>query len=618
MRVLSKAEALQETIATIKGKKHPHYERVTTLADKYLRLITGENLEPLLKQFNPREDSEMFKQRVALTKSVVGAVSNKVKGPFQKVARSNNVTRELIFTDDPDKNRISNLESALEEFWGDESLDDYMEDRIISLSFSDPNSFIVTEQMEINGEIKVFPFEVSSYDAVNYQYTNNQLDFLVVSPNKTKYTTYTAEFALVLVKKFTAENPDANGDIPKKEMPKGVNLVTDTEQISEKAGETQIKIGASIYDIWLVPNECKEIPAIRVGYLRDDLTDGNTYLTPMHHGIPRMEKILKSDSELDMTISLHTFPQKLQYVQKCPGNPAVGEICDNGTIRHREEQCGTCKGQGYLFHTSAQDALIYPLPTQEELNAGHQPMDLDKILVYKHPAIELIKFQNEYTRQLEDETVKDVFISQNFEKANGVQTATEITNDLESVYDTLWPFARKFSSIYKKQVRITACHNKLDNGLTVVHKFPKDLKFKTLGQLFEDLKKAVDANAPEFVIRQINDDIASKIWHDNPTALKKYNVKQQHAPFSGKTAQQIHDIISSGRSTEAKALLWVEFENILQQLQDESMNSEEETPRSFFDIPYEERVELIEAKLQEVIVQKATERGVGALNLPPT
>ncbi len=597
---------------TVEGHRHPYYERVTGLADKYMMLMTGEDIEPLLQQFNPNEDEDMFAQRVRITKTIVGAVSGKVKGPFEKVARSNNVTKKFIFSGDDTETQLTELESILDEYWGDETLDDYMQQRMLDLAFSDPNSFLVTEMLTTKeGEedvVHVFPFEVSSYEAVNYHYTNNTLDYLIVFDGARKYTMYTKEYTIVLIEKKDEEDKDQKDVI----VP-GDSIMSVTDA-SREEDETKMKIGSKIFEVRYVPNECNEIPAIRIGYKRDEKTHGNTFVSPMQKAVPRLEKIIKSDSELDLVVSLHAFPQKLQLLQRCQGQPAQNKICDHGRIRGTDNQkCPKCNGTGWAFHTSAQSALTYEMPTQDELNNGATIPDLDKLIAYKHPGIDIIKFENEYTRQLEDDVIKDVYLSQNFEKSSGPVTATEIEYDMDSVYDTLYPFARKFSAIYKKQVRIAACYVDLDEGLKVVHQFPKDFKLKTISQLLAERKAAEEANVPEFMKNQIDIDIAEKMLFDNPAALQKFRAKQQHLPFIGKSAAQIQDIITSGRSTRENSILWTEFENIMRELEDESF--EGDNPMSFYDKPYKERVQLINAKVAEFMTVKSSELGVGSLDI---
>ena len=621
MKVLDFGGAMQVLSKTVKGTRHPYYERVTNLADLYLKLMTGENIDSLLVQFNPREDDEQFEQRKRITKTIVGAVGGKIKGPFEKVARSNNVTKKLMVNGDNSKADLDKLQDSLDSYWGDETLDDFMDTRILDLSFSDPNSFIITEMFKQSSqdELKIFPFEVSSHEAVNFHYTNNSLDFLIVFDGQKRYTMYTKDFSIVLVEKKNTKHKE------QKDITVEGELVTIDAQINEigtQPGQTKIDIGSRTFMIRVVENMCSSIPAIRVGYKRDEMTGGNTYVSPLQKAVPRMEKIIKADSELDLTIALHTFPQKLQYAQRCLGDPIRNEICEGGYLRGKDGAiCKKCQGSGFIFHNSAQSAIMYEMPPQDEMNQGAQLPDLDKLVVYKSPDINLIKFQNDYARMLEDLCIKDVFISQNFEKNNGSTTATEINFDMQSIYDTLYPFARKFSSIYKKQVRITACYLLVNEGLKVVHQFPKDFKLKSTDQLLAERKAAEDANAPEFFKKQLDLDIAEKVYHDNPIALNKFKVKQQHMPFAGKTQQQIQDIIAAGRTTKENALLWVEFENIMQSLEDQYAQElalgeiTKDTSLSFYDLPYQERLVRITEQLQLLMGMKASELGIGSLAL---
>ena len=608
MTTFNKSNALKVLNATLKGERHKYYDRTIELAKKYLALNTGEDIELLLRQFDLRESPELFKQRTAITKSIVGAVSEKIMNPFYKVARSTNVTKEIIYTEDKTKEKILNLNEKLGVFYGDESMNDYLESQLVSLSFIDPNSFIVIEREIIDNKTsEVYPFEVPSQNAYDYRYTNNKLDYLIVghswteiSKNKEskddtiieleKQTLYSSEFTVVL------------NQIQKEDLSFDLELIGSFDNASKSANETYIMINDKAYIVWIVDNECKEVPAISVGYKRDPITRNKTFVSPMHKAMPRMEKSIKSDSELDLTISLHTFPQKLQAVQRCVGT--TNTPCENGKVRFTEKVCQVCKGTGEITMTSSQEMITVPMPTADERRKGAELIDLEKLLTYKTPPIDLIKFQDEYTRRLEKDAVKDVFSSDAFEKSQVSTTATEKILDMDSIYDTLYPFGKKYSAIYKKIVRVSACY--LSSGeLTVRHSFPKDLKLKSTSQLIEELKMAEDSNAPQFFKTQLSNDIAQKIWHDDKQALNKYKIKQQHIPFHGKSKDEISQIINAGLSTKENITLFIEFENIFKQLEDEAI--EQETPISFYELPYKQRVELISNKVKEIIQIKSNE-----------
>src|SRR5699024_7354511 len=128
-------------------------------------------------------------------------------------------------------------------------------------------------------------------------------------------------------------------------------------------------------------------------------------------------KIVKLISEADLSKTLHAFPQKMQYVQPCMGDE--NNSCREGRDRDGNV-CGACNGKGYIFHTSAQDAVIMPLPRRNE-----EIVDLDKLLVYKYPPIDLLQFQEEIIDKYEQKIHASIFNTLSLVKKTVVATATE-------------------------------------------------------------------------------------------------------------------------------------------------------------------------------------------------
>lgn len=74
---MDKVKGLEVLIDVIKNdRRHPDYNRVTSLADKYFKLVTGKGIEKLLQQIITRETDEEFAQRTNITKSVCPAILN--------------------------------------------------------------------------------------------------------------------------------------------------------------------------------------------------------------------------------------------------------------------------------------------------------------------------------------------------------------------------------------------------------------------------------------------------------------------------------------------------------------------------------------------------------------
>jgi len=472
-----------------------------------------------------------------------------------------------------------------------------METRFVDLSFSDPNAFIVIEFNEFDPtteKAKPFPVEVSSKEAINYKYVNNVLKYLLVEKSmsfKIKspagkeqlkegnlYILYTKDFSIKMTQ-FDGKNSL-------------INKTIDIEQLVPETTQS-VLLGSRYFRVELFEPKGLEIQAIRVGYKRDLVTYNRTFVSPFQAALPRMMKTIKSISELDLTTTLHVYPQKLQYIQSCSGDIAKGDICLKGVNRNGDK-CGVCNGTGVVMHRSTADAITLPLPKRNE-----DLMDLDKLLVYKNPSIELIKYQEEYVDKLEVKSLRDVFTSDSFTRLIATKTATEKEMDMESVYDTLLPFANKYSSVWKKIVRVSAKFTDNGDNIVVNHKFPKDFKLKTIKALLIDLEQADKSNAPTFIKAQIANDIAEKMWSDSPDALNRFKVKQQHEPFSGKTPEEITIGINQGDVTRFDRVLYGSYESIIREIEAEKLAKKID----FFKLSYDKRAELIKEKVNSFISQ---------------
>jgi len=369
--------------------------------------------------------------------------------------------------------------------------------------------------------------------------------------------------------------------------------------IEEFENGTVVKLGNGFFDLKLGEPRAGQVQACRVGYKRDISTGCRTMVSPMQPAVPRMMKTIKSISELDLTTTLHTFPQKIQYVENCKG--ANGNTCRGGR-NNKNDKCSECKGTGVSIHKSSADAITFPMPKDKE-----DMMDLNNLLVYKNPPVELIKWQDEYIEKLERKSLTDVFVSESLNQITKTQTATEKELDMESIYDTLFPYANKFSACYIKFGTITAIFIDEENAV-IVHKFPKDFKMKTEKALLIDLKSAKDADAPPFLKTEIENDIANKVYADNPIMMRKYKVKQQHIPFSGKTPEEITMSINMNLTTKFDKILYANFDSIIQEIEQEGIKNSSD----FYLMPYDKRAEVIKKKVDEYISKIDSEKAAAS------
>ena len=541
------------------NKKHADYQRTVDLAKEYKAHVSGVGIDDYLKRFAKREDEEMFEQRKRLTNSISQSVASSLQKPFYKVARNKNVKKK--FTLKGDKNREEIVQKMISGFYGTnelntKGLDFWLKNRFIELTFTDPNAFVVIEweAKPENVPLEPYPYEVNSIDAYDYIYKHGVLNELFTRQSETIiYIDKDGAEKEKVVDAFTLYEIGSSLKVveycPKYFEAKGI-VIDETRQVTFV--ENEIHFIATYNETNL-----DFIPAFRVGYIRDTATDGRTFVNPFESAMPYFRKALKAVSELDLSITLHTFPQKLQYVTKCKGKGT--KKCNNGMVSGTQTVCSECKGSGLQIHTSGQDAIYFPLPdTPDEM------FDLDKILVYKQPPIDLIKFQDDYVRNLKKDAHLSVYNSNMFlaEDPQFAKTATEVNTNTQGIFDTLFPYTEKFSEVWKTAVKVFVRLSGFLTDFELIHIFPTDLEIKTVAVLMAELKLANESEAPSYFRDAILEEIANQVYEGDELGREKHFIRHKFFPFSGKTETEIQFLMASPYVSNFTKVLYANFEAI--------------------------------------------------------
>jgi hypothetical protein len=551
---------------------HEDYDRVTELADKYFKLDTGKKIEDLLARIITRETEEEFKQRTDITKSVCPAVLNSTKLPYQKVTRKQPIVRKIDYPGDTEAKKLE-LESYISKYWGDKSLEKYLEYSFVEYNYTDPNAFLITEFASFDNlkeKAQPYPFIATSLEAIMFEYHNEILDYLIVKLP----ITYLDKGSPQPGFKFT--------------MYLGWDTIV-LEQVSEdeKFAEDVIEIEKKYYRLTYFEPKNEKVPAIRFGFIRDTETKGRTFVSVFHVVLAYLEKTLKIDSELDVSISMTAFPQRIMFVSLC-NNPG----CNHGYFPDGKE-CEVCHGSGKQpFHRGAMDVLTFDMP--RDLT---QMFDLNNVVVTKGPLIELLTFMKDYIQTLMDH-VHTLMFSNNIatrEEVTVAVTATATNFGEDNRNDALYSFACHYSAVWEFVVRDIATFTDLIEGLEVQHKFPNDFKLKGIDQLMTELKMAKDAAASTSTISAIEDDINEILYSDRPDELKEMRIKNEINPFRGYKNEDIRFIISQGNTPIYQRTLWENFESIFQDLESENQDP------WLFDLSYDLILAKVKIKTQEYV-----------------
>ena len=590
---MTKEEIIPYIIKVIKEKlRHENYDHVTGLADKYEIYYTGKGLDNELQQFTPREEDELFTQRKKITKHIVTSVAWNVTSVEKKVPRSNGITKAITYKEGKSNDvKLEELEKILGKFWGDASWDRYMEVRWVELNDLDPNTFVAFEWGDFNPVkelLQPYPFEIDSHEAIDFLYKNNILQYM------------TAMFVIKIPNEQDEKAKSKDGEKYIIYLPKETIIITEfwnesylnqsvDGQVRDINGEQILRIENRLFRVeYPKPHNQGYVPAFRVGWKRDPATRGATYIAPWHASLPYLEKIVKANSELDLTMALHVFPQKVVSVRKCDN-----EKCFGGVITlpdGQKQQCPVCEGSGLQIHRSAQDIIAVPLP-----KTGEEQLSLDDIVRYIYPPIDLPRFQDEYIDKMTQRCIQVVYNSDIFTRSEIAETATEKRIDLDNVYDTLFPMSVKYSATYKFGVRAIAKLIDREEGLVVVHSFSKDFRFKSKDDYIIERKMAVDAQAPPEVLAEIDREIKRIDTADNPDDFRRYEVITDLNPFEGKSESEIQFIITSGNVPRRQVVLYSCYGFIY----DEIVTKEP----GFFEMTKDKRMQIVYKFVDEYIAE---------------
>ena len=569
-----------------KNLRHQDYERVVHLADTYKKLFTGEDMDSLMRRFSRRESAEAFTQRKLITQHITKSVFQNLIKPAYKVPRSNGVRRILMYTDDTENEKQKTLEGILDKFHGNESMDGYMQYQSILLNHVDPNAFVVVEWADFNSDTEhaqPYPFEVSAKEAVYFEYFNNVLQTLVVRQEYIKDPILDAEETVI----YTKYDKNGSKKFTKVNDAKELRMkIVKPDVITKYQGKNYVRIDNDVYLVEEFTNSLGFVPAIRMGFKRDVYTNGRTMVSAIDESMPILMKLVKANSELDLTMALHTFPQKVQYAPRC-----VNDKCNSGSLSDGKI-CPDCKGEGWSESASAQEIITLEMPKDKE-----EIIDLGNIIHYESPPVDLIKFQDEYIRTLSARAKDARYNSDIFSKSEVQETATGKNIDLQNVYDSLWGDAMFYRFCWNFFVSTSAKITDLNKNLVHDYIFSRDFKMKSLNDLYLDLKLISDSKADEFVKTNIQSDIAQIIYFENPLGLQKYKTQQIFFPYAGKTKEEILFIVSTTPLDDPHRVLWESYGWIF----DEIALEQGKDGKNFYEFKLSRQKKLIDKKVKEII-----------------
>lgn len=607
---------------------HQDYQRTVNLRKKYKALVTGEEVDFLLHQFNPREDEILFKQRLALTQIITPAICNIITSPKRKLPQVRALVNEIGYTGASDNSKnVAEIKTAMNNFWGDQSIDDYLLVNFLEKEDIDPNGFVIYKfkNFDPNKEKpKVYGTSIPCDWVHDFLYENNILQYLCIgkdityqkyrrpgTPAKKKPETSQGRFYQFLINDWEIELTQVDSAMlnDKSDTYQGKLFTLNTgfpSDVIEVVNENTIRPmqeyytfteKKELYKVQFFDIKAGQVPAIRTGYIFDPMTENRTCVSFYHKAMPYLLKSVKTVSELDLSQSIHVFPQKLEYASTCLGyyDKEGQEVsCSNGQGPDGKV-CQACKGSGILTHTSAQEVIRIRMPKTPE-----EQFKLSELIHYVTFPIDIVKWLDEYSGGLVTNAVKAVYGNASIIEQSIVKTATEKSYDMESVYDALRPTASHYCRARILGTRMIAVYKSIDKDLLVTYQLPTDLKMQTPAQLTQRLSETRSAGANQYVVMQLQEDLMDAVYADQPLRLRQYKTMQYFSPFPNIPDADVRAKISAGLVTEYDQVLYTNLASIIRKA--------EKKDSAFYDMTREKQETIVSEIVQEMINTLNTER----------
>lgn len=569
--IVTQSQAIELLYKIIQeNKRHPLYDRCCELSQEYKAYSLGEGIDEKLHRFTATETEQAFELRKEITVNICKSIVNSSMSVFNRVPRTEAVKVEWMAKDPAEFNHVL-------DYFGRYGFDQYLVNRLPKLCEIDPNSFIVYEFNGTDGKrlAQPYPYEVYSENAIDYEYKNSDLLYLVdwqcvEVPEElkeqtdkeilNKYTIYTAEGACTYIEQ--AINKE------------GIVNVFDNESL--------VNIGENTYQLLIPqPYNLEQTPATQVGYLTDDENNGKCFVNQYHYGIPFLEKILKTNSELDITMARHAHMQKIQYVRKCTADGC--SIDTDGVYKVDGHCCSTCDGTGIIDITRGGLEFIYlPLP-----DSPQDIVSLDNIVKYIQIPVEIANLQRDYIKEMTDYFRKAIFNTDIFTRSEIADTATAKILETENLYDTLYLYAVNYAMVKEEGLMIIA--NIIDREITVITRVGKDFKLLNKTELLTMLQTAQAAGANDEVIGLINKELVRAMGGDEVL----YDLQRRLIPFAGKTKEMVMLTLSQLKTNDRMRLKYMLGNDILKELAGND-------PK-FLELNFQRQKELFESEIDKFV-----------------
>lgn len=575
-------EEAKKTIRdTIKFElRHPDYEKNVEIARKSKIYVTGKDQDKeYLLELRDKETKRQKLIRVKVTKPITPFALNPVKTEYEKIFRVDGVVKDISHTDTA-KNKL--ISQKAKTYHANQSVTEYFKKRYLHYQFIDPNAWHITEVKNVFGEggtlddKSIYPFEVSSNEAINYKYENGVEQWLIVMQERTERVLKSDDGES---KENTLHDYYFFGH--------GFELkyteVGELQVVVSGGGEPQeesILIGKNDEPTTFIAQSWEtgatEFPGHKFGCYDDPTENNGTVKVPPFWTGARflLDDLIQTKSTFDTSKYNHVFPKLFHYDYKCKyerldAKSNMEYRCFGGFLNgNKEMPCPECKGNGGTIHISENDIVTFDLPRDPDALA--KLPDLSKLAYYHEPPLGVTQALWEWVQVFN----KWVYLASfnaagNFDKEEVQKTKFESAKIWDAKNTRIYPCAVHLSRMYEKTGRIMAQYLEAnDEGFTSRHFFPQGMKLEPLDVLIQRFEKAKSAGLSYEVVWDIHCSILGKSFLDEPGKVEEIKAWEYWKPFKSMQTEDVQMVLTMRAQDDFDRLLWENWDSVKNEVYD--------------------------------------------------
>ena len=350
-------------------RKHAAYHKTVEIYNNLRIHANGEKPDKLLNDYRPSESQEIFDYRLKIYEPVTKEHISQVTTSLSKIRRSSDWSIKYSGDVPPGVSAEETPEKYCEEkfpFFG--SLNNWVFSVLLKNYLIDPNAVILVSplktEVEANEYLKPFPIIFNSDQVIEYIEGE-----LVVLKSKEK-----AEYKSGNTTRYDGE----------------VFYVIDTEKIY------RYEQSAKSYDLKSeFEHRLSQLPIIRVkGNFFETFDRFVVYESRISPMIPRLNKVVREDSDLDAAKVAHLYPEAWEYAtQPCPDcyDAGTGQCTGQVRVNKRLVSCSKCAGTGKVANSGPYKKFVVR-PTNA--NMGEAPVPTPPKGYISKP-VEIVQLQDQ-------------------------------------------------------------------------------------------------------------------------------------------------------------------------------------------------------------------------------